>query len=71
MHTCAVVVPIYRPLTEPAEILSLEHTLETPVAGEMLHQYPARHALLAGFAIGAIDMAAAAPETDFRQAAVM
>jgi len=29
MHTCAVVVPVYRPLTDPAERLSLEQTLET------------------------------------------
>ena len=29
MHTCAVVVPVYRPLTDPAEMLSLEQTLET------------------------------------------
>ena len=34
MHTCAVVVPIYRPLTDPAEMLSLEQTLET------LAEYP-------------------------------
>jgi hypothetical protein len=29
MHTCAVVVPVYRLLTDPAERLSLEQTLET------------------------------------------
>ena len=29
MHTCAVVVPVYRQLNEPAERLSLEQTLET------------------------------------------
>ena len=29
MHTCAVVVPVYRPVTDPAERLSLEQTLET------------------------------------------
>ena len=34
MHTCAVVVPVYRPLTDPAEMLSLEQTLET------LAEYP-------------------------------
>lgn len=28
MHTCAVVVPVYRPLTDPVERLSLEQTLE-------------------------------------------
>ena len=28
MHRCAVVVPIYQPLTDPAEMLSLEQTLE-------------------------------------------
>jgi hypothetical protein len=30
-HTCAVVVPVYRPLTDPAERLSLEQTIETLV----------------------------------------
>ena len=34
MHTCAVVVPVYRPLTDSAERLSLEQTLET------LAEYP-------------------------------
>jgi hypothetical protein len=29
MHTCAVVVPIYQPLTNPAERLSLQQTLDT------------------------------------------
>ena len=29
MHTCAVVVPIYQPLTSPAERLSLQQTLDT------------------------------------------
>lgn len=29
MHYCAVVVPLYRVLTDPAEMLSLERTLET------------------------------------------
>jgi hypothetical protein len=31
MRTCVVVVPVYRPLTDPAERLSLEQTLETLV----------------------------------------
>jgi hypothetical protein len=29
MHRCAVVVPVYQPLTDPAEMFSLEQTLET------------------------------------------
>jgi hypothetical protein len=29
MHSCAIVVPVYQPLTDPAEKLSLEQTLAT------------------------------------------
>ncbi len=51
--------------------VALEHAPETRPRLETLHQHAAGDALLAGFAVGPVDVRSAAAETDFGEPGVV